>query len=314
MSTSDSTSASRSPRRWWLVVPIVLAVIVALVVWNSTRGSDDTTTSAPSDAPAQGPASSTPEQEGTPGAFIDSTQRSWPSPGSEVDDAQYAEPGSYSVDIAYNRPVLTPVNHDGDLPSNDSLKEGMNKCSEEKILLDGDTTQQYVNARFLAVNEFSGPTKMEKDVPRGYAHSVDGGILAALNQLGYAAPLAGDEVGIETDRELWGSSETISTALKQLPTDSRSMENSRATVLSAPWGYKVVTCSNNVMVVDVLIKEPDNMPESRSEGSYAVKVPLKWEDDDWTPDLSGASADADIKSPRVIEADDVSSYTAVKFS
>ncbi|MFZ2272662.1 hypothetical protein [Corynebacterium variabile] len=316
MSTSDSTSAPRSPRRWWLVVPVVLAVIVALVAWNSTRGSDNTTNSAPSDAPTQGPVSPSPEQEGTPGASIDSTQRNWPDPTGLFDDTQYEQPGQYSVDLSYNRPVLTPVNHDGDLPDAADLDEGMSQCSAEEIKLPGKTTQQYVNARFLVVDEKSGPTTMKNDVPGGYAHTPAGGITAALNQMGYGMYGVGDEVGNAIDEKLWSTSDWVQTVKSDYGDTTgkpSAQAMSRSQQIAAPWGYKVVTCAADIMVVDVLTKAPDGISEDRTEGNYAVKVTLRWSNGDWVPDFTG-TGDADIEHARDVSSEETEAYTAVDFS
>ncbi|MGV0870341.1 hypothetical protein [Corynebacterium kalidii] len=63
----------------------------------------------------------------------------------------------------------------------------------------------------------------------------------------------------------------------------------------------MLTCSDNIVVVDVFIEQPDNPYES--EGDFAVRVPLAWRGGDWTPDFSGAG-DADIKAARSASPDD----------
>ena len=289
------------------VVVVVLALIAAGAFWalSGDNNTEDTATPTPTQsAPDAGPTS----DEDTPGAQLDSEQRSWPDPLGDFDDSQWATPGQYSVDHYHSRPVFTPNNHDGDLPDSGELVENMDSCTDDTVLLDGTTQQQYVNARFLTVNSQSGPTTMDNDVPGGYAHSPQGAVIAALNQMSYGMYGQGDEVGEEIDKKLWSTSETVQDELSiKLPVEERDLTQSRADSIPGPWGYEVTTCSDDVVVVDVASKQPEEF--GSDEGDFAANVTMIWRDGDWVPDFSGTS-DRDIATARTVDAND---YTEVRY-
>lgn len=304
----NSGAQGKKPRRLIVigVIIMIVALIAAVVMWAINRnsdGQDDTAAPAPStSAPVPVPGGD------TPGAQLESEQRSWPDPLGDFDDSQWSTPGEYSVDHFHNRPVLTPYNHDGDLPEKADLVENMNSCSDDEVLLDGTTQQQYVNARFLTVNSQAGPTTMNRDVPGGYAHSPQGAITAALNQMSYGMYGQGDEVGEEIDKKLWTTSETVQDELStKRPAEERDLTAFRPDSIPGPWGYKVTTCSENIVVVDVVTKQPEEFGSEESD--FAVSVTLAWRDGDWVPDFSGNS-DNDIKTTRSVDADD---YTEVRY-
>lgn len=300
----------------WILSAVVVIVIIAGIAFAVLGGNDNDTEpqdAAPTTSGSSPSAPSTSQQD-TPGARIDSEQRSWPDPSGYFDDSSLATPGSTGVDPLYQRPAHVPTNHDGDLPNKDDLVNSMDSCKQQPVILSGTTQQQYVNARFLAVNDQAGPTTMQSDVPGGYAHSPQGGITAAVNQLGYGLYGVGDEVGDAIDSKLWSTSDTAQEAIGDPSAKSQSArDNARAPQLSIPWGYKVQTCAEDVMVVDVLLKGPDDVPSSRSEGNQAAKITLKWKDGDWVPDFTG-NADADIAQSRIIPDEEVEDYTEVELS
>lgn len=116
------------------------------------------------------------EGEPLPGAAVGNKQRTWPSFGDKYDDSSHATPGQTSAFWWKQRPVWTPNNHDGDFPKQADLKESMKQCDKpDSITLEGKPQQQYVNARYLVVNDEAGPTKSVRGVPRGYAHTPQGG-------------------------------------------------------------------------------------------------------------------------------------------
>lgn len=296
--------------RIFLIVAAVLLVAALIIGAVNLIGRDDDGDGSPEQAtPAEttSPADSANEGD-TPGAQLDSEQRSWPDPSGNFDDSQWSTPGEYSVDHFHNRPVFTPMNHDGDLPDKADLVENMDSCTDDEVLLDGETQQQYVNARFLSVNSQSGPTTMDSDVPGGYAHSPQGAIIAALNQLSYGMFDQGDEVGEEIDKKLWSTSETAQDQMSsRLPAEERDLTMLRPESIPGPYGYEVTTCSDDVVVVDVLTKQPEGSADGESD--FAVKVTMLWRDGDWEPDFSG-SADRDLAMPRSASAED---YTEVGY-
>lgn len=307
--TADNEeSGSGKARRLTLIgiIVLIVALLAAGAFWALT-GDDREDDEAPNPAPSAGPEPSANDDD-TPGAQLDSEQRSWPDPLGDFDDSQWATPGQYSVDHYHSRPVFTPNNHDGDLPDSGELVENMDSCTDDTVLLDGTTQQQYVNARFLTVNSQSGPTTMDNDVPGGYAHSPQGAVIAALNQMSYGMYGQGDEVGEEIDKKLWSTSETVQDELSiKLPVEERDLTQSRADSIPGPWGYEVTTCSDDVVVVDVASKQPEEF--GSDEGDFAANVTMIWRDGDWVPDFSGTS-DRDIATARTVDAND---YTEVRY-
>lgn len=213
-----------------------------------------------------------------PGALIGNTQRTWPDKSGRIDDSGHKTPGQYSPDMFQQRPVWTPINHDGDLPKKSGLKDGFEGCkTPDKITLEGKTQQQYVNARYLVVNEQAGPTKMERGVPRGYAHSPQGAILATINMTYYGRPQE-DEIGVELTKTLWKSS---AKAQEDLFEDEAFMANYRPKILPSPNGFKVVQCSENIIVVETICYAQDMQ--------LITRIPMVWKDGDWQANLSGAA-------------------------
>lgn len=213
-----------------------------------------------------------------PGALIGNAQRTWPDKSGKIDDSGHKTPGQYSPDMFQQRPVWTPINHDGDLPKKSGLKDGFEGCKNpDKITLEGKTQQQYVNARYLVVNEQSGPTKMERGVPRGYAHSPQGAILATINMTYYGRPQE-DEIGVELTKTLWNSSVK---AQEDLFEDEAFMANYRPEILPSPNGFKVTQCSENIIVVETICYAQDMQ--------LVTRIPMVWKGGDWQADLSGAA-------------------------
>lgn len=155
-------------------------------------------------------AGSSNEGENLPGAAVGNKQRTWPSILGEYDDSAHATPGKTSASWMHQRPVWTPINHDGDFPKKSDLKNSMAQCDKpDSITLDGKTQQQYANARYLVVNDQAGPTKSVRGVPRGYAHTPQGAIVSAINTVTYGRPDVGDEVGYEAEKQLWATSKDV---------------------------------------------------------------------------------------------------------
>lgn len=273
-----------------LISTVVATTLLLGACSNSTEeGSTSSTTVVTQEA--------APPVDG--GAMIGNNQRSWPDVTGAFDDTPHSTPGQYSVDMHWQRPVWTPLKHDGDLPSQDQLVEGMDSCaSPEAVTLQGKTQQQYVNARFLVVNEQAGPTTMTKGVPGGYAHSPQGAVLAAINQTGYGLPAQGDEIGEEIDKELWSTSKKVAEdrEFSNLPNDREGMEYSRPDTIWGANGYRIITCSPDVMVVEVMYK----VPVAGAEHTVG-RVPLFWRDGDWRPDFMGP---ADAQQARTSVSDD----------
>lgn len=279
----------------------VAALVLASTVLLSSCGRSD------EDAASPATSDTVTEQPSEPingGAMIGNKQRSWPDVTGAFDDSSHVTPGQYSVDRYWQRPVWTPVHHDGDLPDLEQLVDGMDTCADAGgVMLEGTTQQQYVNARFLVVNEKAGPTKMTDGVPGGYAHSPQGAIIAAINQAGYGLPAQGDEIGEALDRELWSTSKEVAEDRKffNLPRDREGMVYSRPQSVPAMHAYRVVTCSPDVMVVEVLMRELDGLPAPDRQGHAVGRIPLFWREGDWRPDFSGT---ADAQQARNIFSDE----------
>lgn len=287
----------------------VLAVIAAALI--VTKGSKKEEESPSAEQPSVTTTQQAPSSETNyPGAMVGNTQRTWPD--SKFDDSPHATPGTYSADWMKQRPVWTPRNHDGDLPKKESLKQGMDRCDKGEVSLEGKTQQQYVNARYLVVNDQAGPSRMEKGVPRGYAHSPQGAAVAAMNLFGYGIYAQGDGVGEEVDKELWSTSKKAQEDRKFFRLDSYDQEarqESRALLQSGADSFKINTCSPNLVVVEVAFKTPKVSDSVRGPEDTVGRVPLFWRDGDWKPDFSG-SADKQM----TVHGADLKTFTEVKYS
>lgn len=223
------------------------------------------------------------EKELTPGARIGVDQRTWPDPAGIYDDSAHAEVGQWSVDYYHQRPVWTPINFEGDLPKKDALKEGgFESCVSGDVALEGETQQQYVYGRYLAVNNQAGPSRMDDGVPAGFAHSPQGAVLFALNALGYGFANAGDEVGDAVDTKWWSTYEPLQEKKARYVDYDRSQI--RAKMVAPPSFYNVAECSESVVVVEVGM---DFTPSG--DGTVATTLPLYWRNGEWVPDLTGAA-------------------------
>jgi len=223
------------------------------------------------------------EKELTPGARIGVDQRTWPDPYGVYDDSAHAVPGEWSVDNLYQRPVWTPVDFEGDLPPKRDLVEGgFEQCDAGDVALGGETQQQYVYGRYLAVNDQAGPSRLENGVPAGFAHSPQGAVLFALNALAYGFPNAGDEVGDAVDTKWWSTYEPLQEEKAGYTDYDRSQI--RAKMVPPPSFYNVAECSESVVVVEV------GMDFTLSgDGTVSTTLPLYWRNGEWVPDLTGAA-------------------------
>ena len=280
----------------------ILAVLGLLVVSGSIaffvgRGSDagsarvDSSSAVSSESIA---ADGNPSGgENYPGAMLGNTQRTWPDPLMEIfDDTPHMAPGTYSVDWVWQRPVWTPVNHDGDFPSSTS-DGGWDQCKDPgAISLTGKTQQQYVNARYLIVNDESGPSRLERGVPRGYAHSPQGAIVAAMNLMGYADFNQGDEVGEEADKALWSTSAQYKKReeRRKIEITDDIMRYERADMVPGQGFIKVLRCTEDIVVVETAYEYPEHA--STSEPPFVVdRVAMAWRDGDWQPEVGGNAED-----------------------
>lgn len=275
-----------------IAILLAVAVIVALVV----RGGDEDTQDTAQEPPAaestteQAPSQEADEGENLPGAAVGNKQRTWPSFGDKYDDSAHATPGQTSASWWKQRPVWTPNNHDGDFPKKADLKESMKQCDKpDSITLDGKTQQQYVNARYLVVNDQAGPTKSVRGVPRGYARSPQGAIVSAINTVGYgmfSMKGVADEIGYEAEKQLWSSSKGV---MEEQGKRKKAFDNknSRAELLEPADGFIVRTCSEDLVVVELILDGFEEATGGRSEDMTVLRVPMAWRDGDWIPDLSG---------------------------
>ncbi|MBZ8176217.1 hypothetical protein GSS88_00130 [Corynebacterium sp. 3HC-13] len=276
-----------------VAVLAVLAVIVVYFVWDSA-----TSDHAASQGQTQGTA---PVQAGKdpdcaespggncPGAMVGNTQRQWPDPKGYFDDSAFATPGTYTVDRSPRQnPLWIPVNHDGDLPKVGDLEQGMGQCEhKETILLPGKTQNQYVNARYLTVNDKSGPTTMVNGIPWGYAHSPAGAVMAAASVFGYAIRGQYDGIGLEAEKQVWSSLDGAQEKLAEPDhLSEKSRKGWRVLPLPGPIGYRFITCSENAVVVEIIQQET-------KDGFPVFRTPLIWRDNDWHADFTGLN-DKDI--------------------
>ena len=220
------------------------------------------------------------------GALVGNQQRSWPG---GVDDSVHAEPGTVNPDVFLGRPAHTPIGHDGDFPGDAGLKDG--SCDAFKGL-EGQTQQQYVNARYMVVNDQAGPTKAVRAVPRGYAHSPAGALVAAMNTATFH-PNSGDEVAAESYEQLAKSS-----ALAKQLREEGGHENpeqyatSRFLTMPAPVAYNILQCEKDFVQVELAIFfEPDQL--EREEELLVGRIGMRWVDGDWVGDFSG-KADEEV--------------------
>lgn len=309
---SGKNGAAPTGRIIGVIIAILLAVavIVALVV----RGGDEDTQDTAQEPPAaestteQAPSQEADEGDNLLGAAVGNKQRSWPSLGDKYDDSAHATPGQTSASWARQRPVWTPKNHDGDFPKEADLKESMKQCDKPgSITLDGKTQQQYVNARYLVVNDEAGPTKSVRGVPRGYAHSPQGAVVSAINTMTYGAPSMGDEVGYEAEKQLWATSKDVQKDMRdrRQPFDNKI---NRAELWEPADGFKVRTCSDNLVVVEIVTEGIDDLPNGDSVENTVLRVPMAWREGDWVPDFSGTGEDQLFQ-----DAEPLSEFTKVDY-
>lgn len=298
----------RTPVGWIVGGVVVLIVIIALVAVFVTRGgesndqAEDTTQTPHTSESAEAEADS---GENLPGAAVGNTQRTWPGFSEMDDDSAHAKPGTHSVSSVLQRPVWTPKNHDGDFPSRDSLVESMDACKDpEAIELTGKTQQQYVNARYLAVNSEAGPTKSVRGVPRGYAHSPQGAVMSAMNAFTYGQPGAGDEIGFEAENQLWSSSKDAMEVQDRRAKDFDN-ETARAELWEPPSGFRIKSCGDDVVVVEVVVG--DRGLEDQVD-SVVMRLPMVWKDGDWVPDMSGSAEKQMIQPSETVE-----NFTKVRY-
>lgn len=234
-----------------------------------------------------------------PGAAIGNTQRSWPDSFGNVIDAAHITPGEYSVDF-FGRPVWTPVNHDGDLPKHSDLVEDPDAgvCVSDTPALDGKTQIQYVNGRYLVVNDKYGPSELNRGVPEGYSRHQFGAVLAAMNQAVYGIYAQGDEIGYELDEKLWSTSQTVANERAFFKQDELPpSDDDRAKMIPAAAGFRLVSCSDNVMTVEIVLGSKE-FPETMVVGRF----PMVWRGDNWKADFSGV-ADAQMRQPNARSLD-----------
>ena len=234
-------------------------------------------------------------------------QRTWPDPAGLYDDSAHAVPGQWSVDYLYQRPVWTPHNFEGDLPNTRDLVDGgFDACKTGEVTLDGETHQQYVYGRYLPVNSQSGPSRMENGVPAGYAHSPQGAVLFALALMSYGKPDAGDEVGFAIDDAWWSTYQPLQD--EQSGYASREgLPSARAVMLPPPSFYRVVDCSESVVVVEVGIDF-----SASGDGAFATALPLYWRDGDWELDLTGPAGKR-FDSPGSFNPENAEPLKAVRY-
>lgn len=266
------------------------AVFTSIGVEPSVTASDESSTPPPSSSAAKAP-SPEPVPEAEPadppihaGALVGNKQRTWPG---GVDDSMHAEPGAQAPDAFLGRPAHTPLRHDGDFPAAASLRDG--SCAQFDGL-EGTTQQQYVNARYMVVNEQAGPSKAVRAVPRGYAHSPAGALVAAMNT-GTFHPNSGDEVAAES-YELLSKSSELAAQLREEGGHNNPGQyaEKRFLTVPAPTAYKMLECADDYVQVELAyMLEPDAL--ERDEGLVVSRMGMRWVDGDWVADFSGAAGD-----------------------
>lgn len=289
---------------------VLVAIVVggyAVLTGTNDAKPDQSQTAQPSkdNAPTSNPNDDYFPDGNTPGASVGGNQRSWPDVLDGDIDSQFATPGQYATEPVSSRRVFTPRNPLGDLPAASAVVDQPDAC--ENTDLAGKTQLQYVKARFLAVNTEAGPSRMERAVPRGYAHSPQGAVMAAINQLGYGLPAQGDEVGEEIDKALWADSAQVAQERADKNLDTKGPSRlARANTMPGATGYKIISCGGDLMVVDVVYGEPT---PGRPDTAMAARMSLRWSNDDWVIDLSGSN-DAAISRPA---PDSLDGYTLVDY-
>ncbi|MEH0146240.1 hypothetical protein V6D40_00970 [Corynebacterium sp. Q4381] len=242
------------------------------------------TSIAQSPDPEPAPAADTVDPPVNAGALVGNRQRSWPG---GVDDSVHAKPGEYAPDVFLGRPAWTPIEHDGDLPDASALRPG--SCGDFDGLK-GTTQQQYVNARYMVVNDQAGPTKTVRAIPRGYAHSPAGAVLAAINTATFH-PNSGDEVAAESYEQLSKTSALAATLRDEGGfNDPAGYPSHRFLTMPAPVAYRVVECDTDYVVVEVAVFFSADQLD-KDEDLLVGRVPVRWSDGDWVGDFSGAAND-----------------------
>src|SRR5699024_9117425 len=132
--------------------------------------------------------------------------------------------------------------------------------------------------------------------PRGYAHTPQGAIVSAINTVTYGLPDVGDEVGYEAEKQLWATSKDVQKGMRDRR-EPFNNERARAELTEPADGFKVRTCSDDLVVVEVVMAGIDNQAGEAPETAVA-RVPMVWTDGDWLPDFSGTGEDQFLQPPR----------------
>ncbi|AKK10558.1 hypothetical protein [Corynebacterium uterequi] len=171
----------------------------------------------------------------------------------------------------------------------------------------GTTQLQYVKARYLSVNSEAGPSSMKRAVPRGYAHSPQGAIMAAINQMTYAMYAQGDEVGEEIDKTLWANVPMAQEDREFLGLNERgAVDTARAQTLPGASGYRVVSCAKDLVVVELAFSYD---PSGMAAPIDVFRLPMVWRKGDWWADLAGANSETAVR-PGV---DSLDGFTLVEY-
>ncbi|WP_312980511.1 hypothetical protein [Corynebacterium sp.] len=305
--TSGDQGGGRTIKKRWIfaggfAVVIIVALIAAFLIGDDPEENAQPPAETTDNTPAPPPESDDSDgvAEDIPGAFPDNTQRHWPRRIMDFDDTTWQNPGSYATDRV-GRPLWTPEEHDGDLPAMSDRRDSPGACTD--VELEGATQQQYVNGRFLAVNEFAGPFKTDYGVPWTYAHSPQGAVMAAMNAYSYLNLSNRDEIG------LWGAEMKWESPMRD-DAVAHEVDNFRdINTAESPASFRIKSCSDDVVVVQVAQAMQDStMPAT------VMEIPMIWKDvprrdgKDWQAVMSPAAEDNAI-----LPDTDTSEYTAVSY-
>lgn len=308
--TSTEQGGSRTIKKRWIfaggfAVVIIVALITAFLVGEDPKDTDDTA-QTPAETTEAAPEESTTDNEGPteewPGAAFDNTQRHWPRNTLDFDDSSWGNPGSYATDRV-GRPLWVPEEHDGDLPDASNRKDDPGKCTD--VELEGKTQQQYVNGRFMAVNESAGPFKTDGGVPWTYAHSPQGAVMAAMNAYSWINLSNRDQMG------MWGAEMKWESPMRDEVIRKSADNTADIATAESPASFRIKSCSDDVVVVQVAqAMQDDTMPAT------VMEIPMIWKDvhrregegKDWQAVMS-----AEAEDNAVLPDTDTSEYTAVSY-
>lgn len=241
-----------------IIVAVVALILVAIAVIGSRQGDDGQPNDADTPSTAQG---------------LDDQQRP---------DAEDSAGEGFSTPISdyTGRRMLTPNNPAGE-PLGQQRNTPQDICSTDETTRNSGVSIQATEPVTLW-SEQDGPSRIDHGAPVGYSQSPQGAALAVWNLYTLLRPnndttwwIFDHRMDI-SDEELAGFDEDRGSAEWDADDPARKQ--------IAPSAYKVSSCSNDYMVIDIARQMPfDQQGQRRDPMQYtSLRFGAVWTDGDWS--------------------------------